>query len=208
MNIYDFPSEFTEEHVPKMFEYVFIRQKELMEKYREIESENGFHYPESLLVNIDDRFDQTLLKNMAWRTIEEIGESLEAFYKEEDDPIHAKEELTDGLHFITELLILSGFDYGDVKKITETDENEIEWAILEDLISSFVVNLGTAMNCLKLKPWKQTHVKTDKELYKTKILLAYDTYIKLMLKMMSPLEILNIYFSKSNVNKFRIRSNY
>lgn len=209
MNIYDFPSEFTEEHLPKMFEYIFNRQKELMIEYRDIESKNGFHYPESLKIDLNDRFDQNLLKNMAWRVVEEIGESLESFYNVNDDKIHAKEELADGLHFLTELLILSGFNNNDLEKIGGMlDIDWAEWAPLENLVTSFVTDLGTSMNCLKLKPWKQTHVKTDVTTYKIKILRTYSTYIRLMLKLMTPLEILNIYFSKSDVNKFRQKSNY
>jgi hypothetical protein len=207
--VYDYPQEFTEKHVPKMFDYIFQRQRELMIKYREIESKNGFHYPESLVVNIDDRFDQTLLKNMSWRTIEEVGESLESYFNPTDDKLHAKEELADGLHFITELVILSGYNE---KNLIYFDFNEAWYSLnsanLDTLVTNFVLKIGIAMNCLKMKPWKQTHVKTDIINYRNKLVIAYQAYIRLMLFMMKPIELLNLYFSKSDVNKFRIRSNY
>jgi hypothetical protein len=180
-----------------------------MEKYRKIESENGFFYPATLVTDIDTMQGQGLLKNMSWRVIEEVGESLEAYFNSKDDPIHAKEELADGLHFFTELLILSGYDSKDLIVM----DLQTEWYYLasrdiETIITNVVLTLGISMNCLKMKPWKQTHVKTDKEKFKSHLILAYNVYIRLMLKIMKPLEVLNLYFSKSNVNKFRIRSNY
>jgi len=209
MNVFDFPSEFTEEHIPKMYSNIFNRQKELMEKYREIESKNGFHYPESLKVNLDDRFDQNLLKNMAWRVIEEVGESLESYFNPLDDKTHAKEELADGLHFFTELVILSGYSEKDLIPIDAQETwYKSNSSNIYELITSLVLLLGITMNCLKLKPWKQTHVKTDVSNYKTKLIIAYRAYIRLMLFMMKPIEVLNLYFSKSDVNRFRIRSNY
>jgi len=146
---------------------------------------------------------------MAWRIIEEVGESLEAYLNLNDDPIHAKEELADGLHFLVELLILSGLTYKDVEGIRpQIIIGDLEPNI-DECVSNVVLKLGTAMNCLKLKPWKQTHVKIDKEKYHKKLIETFEVYIVLMLKVIKhKVDILNLYFSKSGVNEFRIKSKY
>ena len=72
-----------------------------------------------------------------------------------------------------------------------------------------VEELSMAMNCLKQKPWKQTHMETDiprftKYLQSTFILFIHMCYIAGMNASM----LFAMYFKKSEVNKFRQRSNY
>lgn len=212
MNIHDFPEEFNENHISQLLTFVFNKQKDLALKYQEIESKNGFHYPLNLTLDLNNRFDQTLLKNMAWRVIEEIGESIEAL--EQNSPeqlIHAKEELADGLHFITELCILSGLsaENFNVEFILSIYNAKGEKDItIKDNLYDFVCKIGISMNCLKMKPWKNTPYLTDVPVYIGYLQEAYYSYVFLMLKIMTPLEILNYYFRKSQVNQFRQRSNY
>lgn len=210
MNIYDFPSTFTEEDVPRMFELIFAKQHQLAEKYIPVEDKNGLRWTTDYPVAIDSGKGQSQLKDMAWRAIEEVAESMEALFITKDSRDHSNEELADGLHFITELLLLSGLTSKDVdleinintlkKGAENSDERYLGFWLM--------VSLGKAMNNLKMKPWKQTPMKTDISKLKIDLIDAYHNYIILMLKFMTPLEILNYYFSKSEVNNFRIRSKY
>jgi hypothetical protein len=211
MNIFDFPSTFTEKDIPRMFEYIFLRQHQLAEKYTPIEDKNGLRWTTEYPVAIDSGKGQAQLKDMAWRALEEVAESMESLFITKDSEDHSKEELADGLHFITELLLLAGITYKDVelrslninlyKKVAKNAETQ-------SFAFWLLVRLGIAMNNLKMKPWKQTPMKTDVNKLKEDLLEAYESYILLMLNLMSPVEILNYYFSKSEVNNFRIRSNY
>lgn len=212
MNIYDFPNEFSESHIPRMFEYIFMRQHELAEKYIPIEDKNGLRWTTDYPVEVDSGKGQAQLKDMAWRTVEEAAESFESIDITKDSIDHHKEELADGLHFITELLLLVGLSYKDIELAINSDiKNLKESANLftkSELFVQMVVQLGIAMNNLKMKPWKQTPMQTDIKKLHEDLIKAYVAYIKLMLKAMEPLEILKFYFSKSDVNQFRIRSKY
>ena len=55
---------------------VFNRQKELMEKYHDIEKKNGLLQTEQVPVDINSHMGQQRLKDFAWRVTEEIGEAM------------------------------------------------------------------------------------------------------------------------------------
>lgn len=220
MNVQDFPDKFDKTHISQTIELVFNKQHQLASKYSGIERRNGFYYPESGVCNLNLAKDQALLKSMAWRCVEEIGESLEAeeFSKEtnnvkelENQKIHIIEELVDGLHFITELCILSGLNYVDFYQVNILllhKDIDTDYYSYEKYITNFIKSLGISMNHLKNKPWKQSMKETDKKSYLNSIINCYIDYLKLLLSKMPPLTILNLYFKKSEVNSFRIRSNY
>jgi len=78
---------------------------------------------------------------------------------------------------------------------------DFAWRVTEEL--------GEAMNCLKNKPWKQTHMETDKEHFNEEIADAFHFFIELCILIGWDAEdLFNYYFRKSEVNKFRQRSNY
>lgn len=121
-------------------EAIFIRQKELMNKYHKIEAKSGLMQTDKVPVDIDSPAGQARLKDFAWRITEEIGE---------------------------------------------------------------------AMNCLKQKPWKQTHMETDVVHYLEEIIDAFHFFIELcILSGLTADDLCIFYFKKSEVNKFRQRSNY
>ena len=64
-------------------EAIFARQKELMEKYHDIELRSGLMQTEDCPVNLDDKRGQARIKDFAWRVIEEVGEALDAYYQED-----------------------------------------------------------------------------------------------------------------------------
>lgn len=197
-------------------EAIFNRQKELMGKYHDIEKRSGLLQTEDCPVNLDDKRGQARIKDFAWRVMEEVGEALDA--AKQDDEEHFCEELIDGLHFLTELTILAGFEpkdivfekQGVVDKLDYLCGNAITVAngnLYED-ISDLVMDLGMMCNCLKNKPWKQTNMITDKNNFHHQLNLVWVDYIRILSSQMSSEEIALVYLKKSQVNKFRQRSGY
>ena len=191
---------------------IFNRQKELMNKYHYIEERSGLLQTSDCPVNLDDKRGQARIKDFSWRVTEEVGEALDALRMNDEE--HYVEELIDGLHFLTELTILSGnspetlFNYSEDYLISLYDNNKKDKALLNLLITEFVENLGMMCNCLKNKPWKQTNMITDKNHFKNQLVKVWNTYISILSTALNPDEIVDIYLKKSQVNKFRQRSNY
>ena len=224
-----------------MLEAIFGRQKELMVKYHDIELRSGLMQTEDCPVNLDDKRGQARIKDYSWRVTEELGEALDA--KNQNDLPHFKEELIDGLHFLTELSILSGIGVDNIIRngIDYWEEREKDtWASgvlwnsvvgeafeldkldgllhlasylyddfsLEERISDFIMHIGMTCNCLKNKPWKQSNMITDKEAFYKSLGASWISYISILMVTMEAEEICDTYLRKSQVNKFRQRSNY
>ena len=192
---------------------IFERQKELMVKYHDIELKSGLLQTEDCPVNLDDKRGQARIKDFSWRITEEIGEALDALENEEGEAalLHFHEELIDGLHFLTEMTILTGYDIGDKYCLEDLikEGTQRNFYTLNDLVSDHVMYLGMMCNCLKNKPWKQTMMKTNKENFYKHLELVWKNYITILTSQdLTEQEILDIYFRKSQVNKFRQRSNY
>lgn len=230
-----------------MLEAIFRRQNELMIKYHDIELRSGLMQTEDCPVNLDDKRGQARIKDYSWRVTEELGEALDA--RMQDDLPHFKEELIDGLHFLTELSILSGIgvdnilkngvdyweevDYWDkreennrtsgvlwnsiVKKAYDLDSLKgliylagylYDEFNIEERISDFIMHIGMTCNCLKNKPWKQSNMITDKEAFYKSLGATWISYTSILMVTMDAEEICDTYLRKSQVNKFRQRSNY
>lgn len=203
---------------------IFNRQKELMDKYHYIELKSRLLQTEDVPVNINDRKGQARLKDFAWRMTEELGEAIDSLYGDKDE-IHYCEELVDGLHFLTELTILAGME---PKDICPSDWTEDMGDLLEAVAGYIqycpentscatkrnyfyvrhIRTLGMTCNCLKNKPWKQTMMMTDKEAFYSNLKDVWYNYLALMKMEMGTDGIFQTYFKKSEVNKFRQRSNY
>ena len=186
---------------------IFNRQKELMEKYHDIELKSGLLQTEDCPINLDDKRGQSRIKDFAWRITEELGEAIDALENEEDE-VHFKEEVIDGLHFLTEMTILSGYDLPSKYTLKKLMEESID-DNLTNHIYYHVELLGMMCNCLKNKPWKQTMMKTDKERFYSYLNDVWLNYIGILNSLhYTEEEILDLYLRKSQVNKFRQRSNY
>ena len=223
VNMTDFHNSSQATNVTKA---IFDRQKELMAKYEGIEEANGLLETHDVPVDIDSYKGQARLKNFAWRVTEELTEALEPLFTREkvekgsDAYLHMVEEFIDAVHFMAELTILSGLD---------TEENHmfsfdhcLKQAVLGfnpeansslDLVKEtmeVIFWMGMAMNCLKNKPWKQTHVTTDEEKYKSFILASGMSLTIILGKFFNIAEqdLLNCYLNKADVNKFRQESGY
>lgn len=192
---------------------IFDRQKELMEKYHDIEFRSGLMQTEDCPVNLDDKRGQARIKDFAWRITEEIGEALDAIENESGESalLHFHEELVDGLHFLTEMTILTGYDlpeYTTLKDLIEEGSYK-DCYTLNDLVSDHVMYLGMMCNCLKNKPWKQSMMKTNKENFYKHLKLVWSNYVAILTSQdLTEEEITDLYLRKSQVNQFRQRSNY
>lgn len=204
-----------------MLAAIFNRQKELMAKYHHIEASSGLLQTEDCPVNLDDRRGQARIKDFSWRVMEELGEALDA--KSQTD--HYQEELIDGLHFLTELTILAGRDYNTIipedlpkfhsdhlEDLYETALTRINGPVYLDIdhwVAQFVEQLAMMCNCLKNKPWKQSMMKTDREAFYGRLTNVWVCYMAILaMAGMKPTDIADTYLRKSQVNKFRQRSNY
>ena len=208
MNITHAKKETIEEESLKA---IFKRQKELMEKYHDIELRSGLLQTEDCPINLDDKRGQARIKDFAWRITEEVGEALDAFNNEggESGLLHFHEELIDGLHFLTEMTILSGYDLPSKYTLDDLIGKGTNGYTLNDLITNHVQYLGMMCNCLKNKPWKQSMMKTDKENFYKHLELVWKNYVSILTSQgLSEEEITDVYLKKSQVNAFRQRSNY
>ena len=209
-----------EEFTGDKLQAIFTRQKSLMDKYHDIELRSGLLQTEDCPVNLDDKRGQARIKDFSWRVTEELGEALDA--KATKD--HYQEELIDGLHFLTELTILAGKDYHNLlpegtalyskDRLEDLVENAKECISqngdnLNYWVSKFIENLGMMCNCLKNKPWKQSMMKTDRNVFYGRLAEVWVLYITLLVVSgMDADSIVTTYLKKSQVNQFRQRSNY
>ena len=203
-------------------ESIFMRQRELMEKYHVIEDKNGLLLCKDIPVGLHDKFGQARLKDMFWRFTEELGEAMDAFV----DPVHFHEELVDALHFLVEALILSditpiqltgapfrGQDCLDMAYRSGTVMDK-KWVLNPEHVSKnftfLITRISMAANCLKNKPWKQTQMITDEDEYRRRMSQTFNQYIRFVYVcgITEPKDLHSMYFRKSEVNKFRQNSNY
>lgn len=210
---------------------MFERQHGLAIKYLPIEKENGLLQTEDFPVNLDDRKGQARLKDFAWRTLEELYEATDALTQHPDNPEHFLEEMIDSVHFFIEMNLLCGITPQQIKEYYSIPEDVDSFEYLEKVSNTietfsaeeikripevFLIHItigqciGNAMNRLKNKPWKQTHMVTDKEAFYNCLMPAWLGYFRVLSHKygLSADDIFTLYFKKSEVNKFRIRSGY
>lgn len=195
---------------------MFEHQHNLAIRYLEIERRNGLLQTDRMPVDLHNRHGQARLKDFAWRICEEIAEASDARTLHKDIPIHCLEELADALHFMLELDLLVGLTvhalapsllgncrlenlYHEVGK-SDASFDEHAWVVVE--------NLGRAMNCLKQKPWKNTHILTDIDKFTVSLIDANYALFSLCFSLMTAPELYDLYIRKNKVNEFRIGSNY
>jgi hypothetical protein len=72
-----------------------------------------------------------------------------------------------------------------------------------------IQHLSNAMNCLKNKPWKATHMTTDKHKFNHSVISGFRSLLRLIGECgMSPQDCFEMYLKKNRVNQFRQRSQY
>lgn len=220
-----------DEEVPSDFstgdrlDLIFARQHHLTLKYIPIETSNGLRHSQDCPVNLDDRFGQAQLKDMFWRVTEELTEAVDAYRRHAELINHTLEELSDALHFLVEAYLLSDITPIQVaqsvllsdKDQFATDKLELiypakgsdEMGRLDFYCYQVIHQIGCASNCLKQRPWKQTHQLVDKKAYRRSLLPALPALLAAFrICGLTADETFRMYWKKSLVNTFRIRSNY
>lgn len=213
---------------------IFAKQRLLMEKYEEIEEKNGLLQTKDIPVDLHDKMGQARIKDFAWRTTEELAEAMEAYQDHPELIDHYQEEIIDALHFLTELTILSGMTAETLsQKILSKSELPKQVSNLDNLGKIFIlssmsmnwdvdeyiqvyINMGetiTALGCvcnsLKNKPWKNTHMLTDINLYQEHLVNTWFNFIRLSIAYgINADRMDDLYFRKNKVNQFRQATNY
>jgi dimeric dUTPase (all-alpha-NTP-PPase superfamily) len=222
MNINDISTHFKKPD--DMLIEIFNKQKVLMEKYHIIEA--PMRLTQDCPVDLNDPKGQLLLKDYAWRTTEEIGEAFAALEDKEAEE-HIQEEIVDALHFLVEMGILANITTDDLMPEWAEDYNakadtleEIYKANYAEILSlekcfkwgivyRFIIDLSMVCHTLKNKPWKQTHMLTDKAEFKKRYVKAFYSFINLANVMnIEPESLYLLYCKKNEVNQFRQESKY
>lgn len=184
---------------------IFERQRFLMDQYKPIEQ-----LPDPP-VSLHTPHGQRIIRDFAWRVTEELTESHEAFIKHQDAML-AKcaglEELADAVHFLVELLIFSGVSAAACLNKTPSYKYRNGTSIT-GAYWDVVYKMGLAMNYLKNKSWKRTHILTDEAKFRAAILEAWASMVKCWSILgCEQEEIFNYYFAKSAIIDQRLRENY
>ncbi|HDK41808.1 MAG TPA: hypothetical protein ENG87_00395 [Candidatus Pacearchaeota archaeon] len=201
---------------------IFEEQMSLIKKYSVIENHNVKHVLiKDIPVNIDSVKGQIILKDRLWRVTEECGELYEAMV--EENKSHILEEISDILHFMLELMILSGIspkylcseiirsDYNNncKLKIIFFNTDFFRYILNKDLIFDIIMPLTFAGNCLKNKPWKQAFIITDIKKYHKYIIDSFVCLIKLCKYYgISSEDLYELYITKNKINQKRIKTKY
>lgn len=203
-------------------EAIFKRQRELMKKYHIIEATSGLLQTYDVPVDLDDAKGQARIKDFAWRCTEELMEAMDAYRNK----THFGEEIADALHFLVELIILAGYSNEDIAKDfkpykriykKEGDDLDLLYSVIHvenvdsmiESVMDFLIALGMTCHTLKNKPWVQTQRITDKKEFKKRLLFSFLKFIRLcFVTEIDAQNLYNLYFRKSEVNKFRQRSQY
>lgn len=205
---------------------IFQRQLDLMRHYHPIEKANGLLITEDVPVNLQDSKGQYRIKDFAWRVTEELGEALEALYIHSTIREHFDEEIADALHFLVELTILTGVSPNELVPegvngaklevlfhVSYGKKDINPWPRSYPSIAmrtaEVVEKLAVACNCLKNKPWKQTQMFTDVDAFISYLRNTWRQFIVLCaVAGIGPDYLFELYFKKSQVNQFRVRSQY
>jgi len=202
-----------------MLEAIFAKQKSLMDKYHVIEEKQGVGYGilKGNPFDINEIRSQCLVKDFAWRFTEEITEASEGLLNGET--AHFLEELADALHFITELCIMVEITPKDLigEFLGYNPDQDMFYKLffvcgmprkaLPDTYKP-IYHMGLAMNCLKQKPWKQTHILTDQTAFKKHIIDSYRAFCEYMSHFEDDKTMASYYFKKNVVNQFRQDTQY
>ncbi len=189
---------------------IFNYQHQLALKYLPIEKSNGLLQSDAIPGSIHDRFVQARIKDMTWRSMEEVAEALEAY--EAGDDVHFYEELADALHFLVEKMLIVGFE---PKHTLEHYFNSLHTSgqsrgrQLNSAVVGYLTAAGLSCNCLKNKPWKTSHMLTDTTKFMANIEHEWLSFIMLCkVAGFTPESLFNMYMRKNAVNQFRQNSGY
>lgn len=206
-----------------LFDAMFKHQHGLAIRYEPIERRNGFWHPGTTLPHIDDAKLQHFLKDMFWRTTEELAEAYECLdsidsewrsaWDEHADVRHFFEELADSLHFLIEATVYSQISFASIDPLwvdaQRTQATVRGHSLVPSHMQSIIMRMGLAANCLKNKPWKETQMPTDVGLFRKKLIEAWEPMCQMWSDLGCTLdEVYVLYMRKNAVNLFRQRTKY
>lgn len=226
----DIPNMFTNEK--DRLDYMFERQHELASKFTTIEYGHGMlhdtlvqstedgEYHAKIPFDLDWRFSQDRIRKFCWYMTEELVEMCNAKNNK-----HFYEELSDATHFMLELCIITGIPSDKILGRSFHDVCRLQtfWSNFKGPyyplplfqyydgadVLRIIRHLGAAANCLKMKPWKSTFAATDRPKFEYQVKMAFLSLLDLArMTGMTHEEFFKVYYSKSEVNHFRIRTNY
>lgn len=91
----------------------------------------------------------------------------------------------------------------------ELDHRFVQWRLKDVIGERCTEEIYEALNCLRNKPWKQSEVETDREHYYEELADAFHFFVEgLITSGLTARQFFLLYYLKSEVNKFRQRSNY
>lgn len=233
MNVEDITVNKNELTVEDKLTAIFEHQHKLAKKYGHIELKSGLVQTTDFPVDINSAKGQARLKDFAWRVTEELTEATECLVSTTMKMIsisvpHFQEELIDALHFLVEMNLLSD-NYPIANKFSNDCDlnwlfemnpcpnylgsfslhNEYRQKIIRTQTYRVVESLGKAMNCLKNKPWKQTHIPTDEQKFRGYMREAFHNFIGVLsMSGLTSQTAFELYIHKKEVNKFRQGSGY
>jgi hypothetical protein len=199
---------------------IFELQTELMEDYKKIEG-----WEVEFPVNLNSKKAQLLVKDVISRGVEELAEAYEAMELGQDD--NFLEELGDALHFFVEVFILAGLTVGDFRVFLSSlnpeafsfdkpgqllkliEQRGIHPGSLARASWTVTYRVNLSRNALRNKPWKQTELMYNREVFEENLFLGFLDFLELFVhKAEGANQVYAIYFLKNKINKFRIRSKY
>lgn len=202
--------------------HIFAKQRELMHKYEEIERRKGAIVPDEPW-HIDDFKVQQRIKELFWRTTEELAEALESppnlvswreHWGNDESVRRFFEELADALHFLTEASIIVGIDPLDVHGLwlaveTHNPQPVMSESALRTLVMRPVFHMGLAANCLKNRAWKQSPPATDVEKFKLRVMRTWESFFGLWTAIGADYQdMYQLYHRKNLVNQQRQATGY
>lgn len=200
MNVNDVQSPSKLADPTEIAKHIYQRQSLLEDRYWVIEKRPA------KVIDINTREGQVIVKDFLWRITEEIGEALEARMKSESAE-KIFEELVDGLHFVAGLCVI--LDREDFFIRGFIDEDPGYSPSVRNAVTDWVCASGILGNTLKMKPWKQTDIPVDYDYFSDCLKDLVAVYKALMSSFDLYYDsIWDYYYRKSEVNLFRIRSNY
>jgi len=144
-----------------------------MRKFHQIEANNGLLVLD-VPVDLQSFRGQARIRDYAWRVTEELAEALHA-----ETLGDRLEELADGLHFMTEMLLNAGVFSADMVSLEDMMGLTRLPHDFDQSVSGFIQNLGMTMNLLTNRPWKQTPRPLIEPMFHTQLIQLFTHYCQL-----------------------------
>ena len=199
-----------------MLEDIFNSQRELMKKYHPIEMSLGIRHTAECPLDLTTRRGQATARDFCWRITEEITEAVECA-RDKDTCKHPEviEELSDALHFLVELAILSNIAPKDIFPGSNEDLlvqglKQCIWTEgFEQTAYETIHQLGVAANLLKGRAWKLQFDPPNEKQFQIKVIRAFGCLFFMFVEAKcSVKDVHEAYHNKHSINVERAEGGY